>query len=108
MQNLYFLWSLERVGVLYDLPLIGDKDWYRWGAEILVANQQPQGSWTNGGYAGAEPPIDTSLALLFLKRAILVQHLGKKLKLDRKAVPASSPGSPGTSSPGSRYPQNKR
>ena len=30
MQNLYFLWSVERVAVLYDLPKIGDKDWYRW------------------------------------------------------------------------------
>src|SRR5262249_35179387 len=28
--NLYFLWSVERVGVLYGLPRIGDKDWYRW------------------------------------------------------------------------------
>src|SRR5262249_26318099 len=33
MTSLYFLWSVERVGVLYNLPLIGDKDWYRWGAE---------------------------------------------------------------------------
>src|SRR5262249_48482141 len=36
MENLYFLWSVERVGVLYGLPTIGDKDWYRWGAEVLI------------------------------------------------------------------------
>jgi hypothetical protein len=33
----YFLWSLERVAVALDLQTIGKKDWYAWGAEILVA-----------------------------------------------------------------------
>src|SRR5207244_2064094 len=75
MQNLYFLWSVERVGMLYDLPTIGDKDWYRWGAEVLVANQRPQGHWDGGGYHGATPVIDTCLALLFLKRANFAKDL---------------------------------
>src|SRR5262249_38349039 len=66
-QNLYFLWSIERVSVLYGLKSIGNKDWYRWGAEILVANQQPTGEWDKGGYPGASPVLDTCLALLFLK-----------------------------------------
>jgi hypothetical protein len=77
--NLYFLWSLERVGVLYDLSLIGDKDWYRWGAEILVANQQTLGNWDKGLYPGANPTIDTCLALLFLKRVNLIADLTGKL-----------------------------
>jgi hypothetical protein len=77
--NLYFLWSVERVGVLYDLPTIGNKDWYRWGAEILVANQQADGNWTGGGYHGANDAIDTCLALLFLKRANLAQDLTTKI-----------------------------
>jgi hypothetical protein len=79
MENLYFLWSVERVGVLYGLSSIGDKDWYRWGAEILVANQDKRGFWTNGGYHGASPTIDTCLALLFLKRANLVSDLTSRL-----------------------------
>ncbi len=79
MQNLYFLWSVERVGVLYNLATIGGKEWYRWGAEILVANQQPAGNWANGGYHGADPIIDTCLALLFLKRANLATDLGGRL-----------------------------
>ena len=74
--NLYLLWSIERVAVLYDLPTIADKDWYRWGAEVLVANQSLQGDWPDGGgYPGAAPPINTSLALLFLRRANLVSDL---------------------------------
>ncbi len=74
--NLYLLWSIERVAVLYDLPTIAGKDWYRWGAEVLVANQSDQGDWPDGGgYYGAKPPINTSLSLLFLRRANLVSDL---------------------------------
>ena len=79
MQNLYFLWSLERVAVLYSLPTIGDKDWYRWGAQILVRNQEVGGNWANGLYIGTSPPLDTCLALLFLKRANLVKDLTARL-----------------------------
>ncbi len=77
--NLYFLWSLERVAVLYNIDQIDGKDWYRWGAEILVANQQPAGNWKDGKYHGASPVIDTCLALLFLQRANLAKDLGDKL-----------------------------
>jgi hypothetical protein len=79
MQNLYYLWSLERVAVLYSLPTIGNKDWYRWGAQILVRNQEIEGNWANGLYIGTSPPLDTCLALLFLKRANLVKDLTAKL-----------------------------
>lgn len=98
MENLYYLWSLERVGVLYGLPAIGDKDWYRWGAEILIANQQPRGNWANGEYIGSTVTIDTCLALLFLKRANFVADLTARLpfKADElnksiiQAAPSSS------------------
>ena len=79
MQNLYFLWSLERVAVLYNLSTIGDKDWYRWGAQVLVSNQDTKGHWTGGGYVGSSSIIDTCMALLFLKRANLVKDLTAKL-----------------------------
>jgi hypothetical protein len=79
MENLYYLWSLERVAVLYNLPTIGDKDWYRWGTQILVANQDVEGNWSGGLYIGNSPTIDTCLALLFLKRANLVKDLTAKL-----------------------------
>jgi hypothetical protein len=75
MENLYFLWSVERVAVLYSLPTIGDKDWYRWGVQILVANQDRNGNWANGQYHGSSPTLDTCLALLFLKRANLAKDL---------------------------------
>src|SRR5665213_117162 len=60
LQNLYFLWSWERVGVLYDLPTLVDKDWFRWGAEGIIANQAPTGEWLEGGgYPAATPVANT-------------------------------------------------
>lgn len=81
MQNLYFLWTVERVAVLYDLKTIGGKDWYGWGAQILVANQQPDGHWDSAQYHGHSAHLDTCFALLFLKRSNLVQDLTDNLRL---------------------------
>jgi hypothetical protein len=73
----YFLWSLERVGVAYGLEKIGGKDWYTWGAAILLANQEDDGSW-RGAYSQGGP--DTCFALLFLRRANLVKDLSASLQ----------------------------
>jgi hypothetical protein len=84
MANLYFLWSLERVAMLYNLPTIGNKDWYGWGVSILLPNQKPNGSWHSvpyPGYQQANHTIDTCFALLFLKRSNLVQDLTENLML---------------------------
>jgi hypothetical protein len=72
----YFLWSLERVGVALDLKTIGGKDWYAWGADVVLANQGQDGSW-QGQYPAT---VDTCFALLFLKRANLAKDLTGLLK----------------------------
>jgi hypothetical protein len=83
LQNLYFLWSWERVGVLYDLPTLADKDWFRWGAEGVIANQAPTGEWLEGGgYPAATPVCNTCFALLFLRRSNLVADLTAALKMN--------------------------
>jgi hypothetical protein len=76
-QGYYFLWSLERVAVAYGLETVGNKDWYSWGSEILLKNQQNDGSW-RGQYA--EGGVDTCFALLFLRKANLAQDLTATLK----------------------------
>lgn len=82
--ELYFLWSVERVGVLYHKAQIEDKDWYRWGASSLLPNQRPEGFWhTNLGH-GSSPLTDTCFAILFLQRANLATDLSDKL---RRAAP---------------------
>ena len=74
----YTLWTLERMAVLYDFPTIAGKDWYKWGAQLLLANQQKDGSW-----AGAYPGVpDTCFALLFLKRANIAADLTERIKKD--------------------------
>ena len=85
MDNLYFMWSLERIGVIFNLDKIGGKDWYGWGAEMLVAGQTfdgDKGRWDNGGYVAQHPTINTCLALLFLKRANLARDLTHRLLVE--------------------------
>jgi len=72
----YFLWSVERVAVAYDLTTINNRDWYAWGSEILVSAQQPDGGWR--GKYGLD--IDTSFALLFLTRANVTGELTAHFK----------------------------
>ncbi len=72
--NLYALWSLERVAVIYGLETIGNVDWYLWGADALVRTQLPDGSW-NSFFTGSEPDINASLALLFLHRTNVAKDL---------------------------------
>ena len=89
MQNMYFLWSVERVGVLYDLKTIGGKDWYGWGAQILIKNQHDDGHWRGTDYPAASEHLDTCFALLFLKRANLVADLTENLRI---RMPIRDPG----------------
>lgn len=77
--NLYFLWTVERVGVLYAVSELDGKDWYLWGTELLLPVQTEEGSWQDGGYHGATKHVDTSFALLFLKRANLASDLTQRL-----------------------------
>jgi hypothetical protein len=78
--NLYFLWTLERVCVLYGLRQIEGKDWYRWGADRLLDRQEAKGGWQQGVYHGSTELVDTALALLFLRRANLASDLTRKLE----------------------------
>lgn len=77
-RDLYFLWSLERVGVVYGLEKIGKIDWYDAGADIILPQQKRDGSWP-GSY-GSE--VDTSFALLFLAKSNLVRDLSAKVQRD--------------------------
>jgi hypothetical protein len=78
--NLYFLWTVERVGVLYNQRQFGGKEWYAWGVEELLNRQRDDGAWENGGYHGANEIVDTCFALLFLRRANLAADLATRLE----------------------------
>jgi hypothetical protein len=58
----YYLYGLERAGILYDTTLIGKHDWYLEGARLLLDAQDGNGSWQTQTW-------DTCFAILFLKKA---------------------------------------
>lgn len=62
----FWLWSLERAGVLSDVRTVGGRDWYFDGATELISRQQSRGAWDEGG---APATTETCFALLFLRRA---------------------------------------
>ena len=69
----YYLYALERIGVLTQQKYIGGHDWYREGAQYLVRRQRADGSWADS--AGL---LATEFALLFLgkgREPVAVQKL---------------------------------
>jgi Prenyltransferase and squalene oxidase repeat len=90
----YYLWSLERVSVALNLDTIGKKDWYAWGSEFILSNQEADGSWQGDYGAGG---VDTCFALLFLKRANLASDLSALMSRahnpGRMVLKAGDPGS---------------
>ncbi len=76
LYTMYTLLSLERCMELAGIELVNGKDWYTLGAERLLQLQEGDGSWltTLGGMSsykpvGAPRPLDTAMAVLFLRRA---------------------------------------
>jgi hypothetical protein len=64
----YYLYALERAGILTENPLLGTKDWYFDGARVLLAAQGANGAWDKDG-AGENATWQTCFAILFLKKA---------------------------------------
>ena len=78
--DLYCLWTIERVAVLYNLRTLGAFDWYPAGVELLLPLQRDDGSWSSAGTKSLEEPsVSTSFALLFLKRSNLSRDLTRRL-----------------------------
>ena len=68
----YYLYALERVGMLYGTESIGPHEWYPEGANYLLGGQRANGSWADPAeayFAEQEPVWSTCYAILFLKRA---------------------------------------
>ncbi len=67
----YWLYAVERCGMLSGRRDFGRHDWYREGADFLVRSQSPAGMWTN-------EIANTAFALLFLAKGhkpLLIQKL---------------------------------
>jgi hypothetical protein len=86
-QNMYFLWGVERVAVLYQLETINGKKWYPWGVDILMTNQLPKGAWRGVG-VGSTEIVDTCFAILFLQQSNLTGDLTDRL-IKLRAAPGT-------------------
>ena len=67
----YYLYSMERAGRLTGQRLIGQHDWYREGAEMLVKTQTFSGLWPtdlDSEYVD-DPLVSTCFSLMFLSKA---------------------------------------
>ena len=82
----YYLYALERVGMLTNAVMIGSHDWYREGANYLLDAQSAQGSWRAGagGKEDAQTVWDTCFAILFLKRATRSLDVASTDRFSRK------------------------
>ncbi|MCU0725616.1 MAG: hypothetical protein MUE73_07495 [Planctomycetes bacterium] len=74
MWHYYYLYGLERAGMLAGVVYVGEHRWYPEGAKYLVDAQRPDGSWRPAMAVPGRGPnsgdaIDQSFALLFLTRA---------------------------------------
>ena len=76
----YYLYGLERAGILSLCTMFGKHDWYNQGARYIISKQSPEGYWNANAARAARAPnpgqpappvdhVDTCFALLFLKRA---------------------------------------
>ena len=80
----YYLYGLERAGILTRARYFGTRDWYEEGAELFLHDQDlaDDGGWP--GHTGRRT-VPTCFALLFLKRAT------RKVQL-----PVTTPSTPAT------------
>lgn len=74
----YFMWSVERMGVVLGMEKFGETDWFKKGATALLATQEMDGSWKNASEAWGSL-ADTSFALLFLRKANLGSDISRLL-----------------------------
>jgi hypothetical protein len=90
---LYYLYGLERAGILYGTEKFGANEWYPDGANHLLSTQQPGGGWaTDDKLAGG--PRDTCFAVLFLRRGTLPLKPPEAVATGGRAEPVANGGAP--------------
>src|SRR5205085_258857 len=77
----YFMWSVERVGVLLGLEEMANVDWFDRGSKALLETQRDDGGWPTA-WVETDPDglSDTAFALLFLRKANLGSDISRLLE----------------------------
>ncbi len=82
----YYLYGLERAGVIGRFRMLGPFDWYLEGAHVLLEDQAANGSWQGD-------LVETCFAILFLKRAA-VRVAPAPVVVTPREAPAPPPAGP--------------
>ena len=90
---LYYLYGLERAGILYGTERFGANEWYPDGANYLLGTQQASGGWTTNDRIGGNPR-DTCFAVLFLRRGTMPLRPVATGGGDPNAPPVANGGAP--------------
>jgi hypothetical protein len=90
--DFYEYFAVERAGVLADVDWMGSLDWYGAGAEVIVAAQEKDGSWTGPGAGAvaapvASAPVDAPQRAALVKPSPVVEACFALLFLRRGTVP---------------------
>jgi hypothetical protein len=100
----YFLWSVERVGMVYSLNMMGGRNWYQIGAALILRGQRPDGLWT-GRYT---PEVDSCFALLFLRRSNFASDLTTALRAKPSQTSLKAGGSDTSAPPAAEASEAER
>ncbi len=68
INHYYYMYGLERAGILGLVPGFGEHDWFLDGCRMFIDAQKADGDWDAGASGTAGPIPDTCFALLFLSR----------------------------------------
>ena len=97
LHHYYYLYGLERAGILGLIPAFGDHDWFTDGSIQFLGTQSDDGSWDAKPHGTVGPVCDTSFALLFLgKGTTPIVRLPQRTATGpgSESVPPSSPAAP--------------
>jgi hypothetical protein len=99
---LYYLYGLERVGMLYGAEQFGPHEWYPDGANHLLKTQNPFGFWDPGDRLPSQVNVNTCFAILFLRRGtapLRREAVATGGAAPRGGAPVANPGVPGPAEP---------
>ena len=71
------------------IDMVGPYDWYEEFSDVIVANQNPDGSWIQGGYPTGYPYLPTMWAMLTLLKAVPEPPTPPALAVGGTAEPAN-------------------
>lgn len=88
--DLYYYYTIERLGSISGAEQLGGKDWYKTGSAFLVKSQLPSGAWATSRNPENPQVNGTAFALLFLVKAT-ASITGESVKRKKRSITSLEP-----------------